>query len=117
MLEWLRRRNAPTRVAVIESLPVDGKRRVILVRRDNIEHSLSENFPPVLPPHCVAPNLYQAAKRGCMIAGSDCRRTAPVSVRQPPTMLSCKMIVRGAKAEPPVFRSFPGGFAVMVAYS
>jgi flagellar protein FliO/FliZ len=38
MLEWLRRRNAPTRVAVIESLPVDGKRSVILVRRDNIEH-------------------------------------------------------------------------------
>jgi hypothetical protein len=38
MFEWLRRRNAPTRVAVIESLPVDGKRRVILVRRDNIEH-------------------------------------------------------------------------------
>ena len=38
MFEWLRRRNAPTRVAVIESLPVDGKRRVILVRRDNIQH-------------------------------------------------------------------------------
>ena len=38
MLNWLRRRNAPTRVAVIESLPVDGKRSVILVRRDNIEH-------------------------------------------------------------------------------
>jgi hypothetical protein len=33
-----RRRNAPARVAVIESLPVDGKRSVILVRRDNIEH-------------------------------------------------------------------------------
>src|SRR5262249_19084387 len=38
MLKWLRGRNAPTRVAVIESLPVDGKRSVILVRRDNIEH-------------------------------------------------------------------------------
>jgi hypothetical protein len=38
MLNWLRRRNAPARVAVIESLPVDGKRSVILVRRDNIEH-------------------------------------------------------------------------------
>jgi hypothetical protein len=37
MLNWLRRRNAPARVAVIESLPV-GKRSVILVRRDNIEH-------------------------------------------------------------------------------
>ena len=40
MLKWLRDRNAPTRVAVIESLPVDGKRKVILVRRDNIEHLL-----------------------------------------------------------------------------
>ncbi len=38
MLKWLRRRNASARVAVIESLPVDGKRSVILVRRDNIEH-------------------------------------------------------------------------------
>jgi len=38
MLKWLRDRNAPTRVAVIESLPVDGKRSVILVRRDNTEH-------------------------------------------------------------------------------
>ena len=38
MLKWLRDRNAPTRVAIIESLPVEGKRKVILVRRDNIEH-------------------------------------------------------------------------------
>jgi len=38
MLKWLRDRNAPTRVTVIESLPVDGKRRVILVSRDNTEH-------------------------------------------------------------------------------
>lgn len=38
MLEWLRRRNATTRIAVTESLPVDRKRSVILVRRDNIEH-------------------------------------------------------------------------------
>ena len=34
----MRDRDAPTRVAVIESLPVDGKRKVVLVRRDNIEH-------------------------------------------------------------------------------
>jgi flagellar protein FliO/FliZ len=38
MLNWLRRRNTSARIAVIESLPVDGKRSVILVRRDNIEH-------------------------------------------------------------------------------
>jgi hypothetical protein len=34
----LRDRNALTRVAVIESLPVEGKRKIILVRRNNIEH-------------------------------------------------------------------------------
>jgi flagellar protein FliO/FliZ len=38
MLKWLRARNTSTRVAVIESLPVDGKRSVMIVRRDNIEH-------------------------------------------------------------------------------
>jgi hypothetical protein len=38
MLEWLRGRNASPRVAVIEALPVDGKRTVVLVRRDNVEH-------------------------------------------------------------------------------
>ena len=38
MLKWLHSRDAPARVAVIEPLPVDGKRSVILVRRDNIEH-------------------------------------------------------------------------------
>jgi flagellar protein FliO/FliZ len=38
MLKWLRGGNASRRVAVIEALPVDGKRSIILVRRDNIEH-------------------------------------------------------------------------------
>jgi flagellar protein FliO/FliZ len=38
MLKWLRGGNASRQVAVIEALPVDGKRSVILVRRDNIEH-------------------------------------------------------------------------------
>ncbi len=38
MLKWLRDRNAPTRIAEIESVPVHGKRKVILVRPDNVEH-------------------------------------------------------------------------------
>jgi flagellar protein FliO/FliZ len=38
MLKWLRGGTAPSRVGVIESLPIDGKRSVILVCRDNIEH-------------------------------------------------------------------------------
>jgi flagellar protein FliO/FliZ len=38
MFKWLRGGNASKRVGLIESLSVGGKRRVILVRRDNIEH-------------------------------------------------------------------------------
>jgi hypothetical protein len=38
MFKWLRGRNASRRVGVIESVQVDEKRSVILVRRDNIEH-------------------------------------------------------------------------------
>ncbi len=60
MLNWLRRRNAPARVAVIESLPADGKRSVILVRRDNIEHLVMVGGrndvviePNIMPGTCV----------------------------------------------------------------
>jgi hypothetical protein len=38
MLKWLRGRNASQRVGVIESVQLDGKRSIKLVRRDNIEH-------------------------------------------------------------------------------
>ena len=38
MFKWLRGRNASRRVGVIESVQLDGKRSIILVRRDNIEH-------------------------------------------------------------------------------
>ena len=38
MFKWLRDRNASQRVGVIESVQLDGKRSIKLVRRDNIEH-------------------------------------------------------------------------------
>ena len=38
MFKWLRRRNASRRVGVIESVPLDGKRNIVLVRRDDTEH-------------------------------------------------------------------------------
>ena len=66
MLEWLRRRNAPTRVAVIESLPVDGKRSVILVRRDNTEHLVMVGGPNDL-----------------VIESNIMRRPAPNAARRP----------------------------------
>ena len=40
MFDWLRRRNASPRIGVIESIQLDGKRSIILVGRDNIEHLL-----------------------------------------------------------------------------
>jgi hypothetical protein len=36
MFKWLRGGNASRRVGVIESVQLDGKRSVILVRRDNV---------------------------------------------------------------------------------
>ena len=38
MFKWLRDRKASRRVGVIESVQLDGKRSIKLVRRDNIEH-------------------------------------------------------------------------------
>lgn len=38
MLKWLRGGKASQRVGVIESVQLDGKRSIKLVRRDNIEH-------------------------------------------------------------------------------
>jgi hypothetical protein len=38
MFKWLSGRNASRRIGVIESVQLDGKRSIKLVRRDNIEH-------------------------------------------------------------------------------
>jgi flagellar protein FliO/FliZ len=38
MFNWLRGRNVSRRVGVIESVQLDGKRSIILVRRDDTEH-------------------------------------------------------------------------------
>ena len=70
MFKWLRRRNTPTRVAVIESLPVDGKRSVILVRRDNIEHLVMIGGRNDL---VIEPNIVRRGRA----APSPARRPAP----------------------------------------
>ena len=88
MLEWLRRRNAPTRVAAIESLPVDGKRRVILVRRDNIEHL-----------------VMVGGRNDVVIESNIMRRPAPNPVRGPAPetmgLLPPSVPTREPVAEPP----------------
>jgi flagellar protein FliO/FliZ len=38
MFKWLRGRNASRQVGLIETVQLDGKRSIKLVRRDNIEH-------------------------------------------------------------------------------
>jgi flagellar protein FliO/FliZ len=38
MFKWLRGRNASRRVGVIESVQLDGKRNIVLIRRDDTEH-------------------------------------------------------------------------------
>jgi flagellar protein FliO/FliZ len=86
MLKWLLGRNAPTRVAVIESLPVDGKRSVILVRRDNIEHLVMVGGRNDL---VIEPNIMRRA------APNPARRPAPEWKGLPPAL------TREPFAEPP----------------
>ncbi len=38
ILRWLRGGHEPRRMTVIDAVRVDGRRRVLLVRRDNVEH-------------------------------------------------------------------------------
>jgi flagellar protein FliO/FliZ len=46
------------RLAVIESAPVDGRRRLILIRRDNVEHLLVTGGPTDV---VIEPNIVRAA--------------------------------------------------------
>ena len=54
---------------MIDAAAVDGRRRLVLVRRDNIEHLLMIGGPTDI---VVEPNIVRATRR----AGSDCRNAA-----------------------------------------
>ena len=63
-----------------------------------------------LPRQRVLPDLYQAAKRGCMIAGSDRGRsskTLPPRFDGPDDVYQRDDIVGALKAKPSVFSVYP----------
>ena len=66
MLKWLRDRNASQRAGVIESVQLDGKRSIKLVRRDNIEHL-----------------VLVGGRNDVVIEPNIVRRPAPKPARQP----------------------------------
>ena len=76
------------RVAVIESLPVDGKRSVILVRRDNIEHLVMVGGRNDL---VIEPNIMRRP------TPNPVRRPAPETMGLPPPSVPTREPV----AEPP----------------
>ena len=64
------------RLAVIDAAAVDGRRRLVLVRRDNIEHLLMIGGPTDI---VVEPNIVRAMPRAIR-----CRRGRPCGTEQPP---------------------------------
>ncbi|MBV8837648.1 MAG: flagellar biosynthetic protein FliO [Alphaproteobacteria bacterium] len=87
-------RGRQPRLAVIDAAPVDGRRRLVLVRRDNVEHLLMIGGPsdivveqnivravPVTPPRDLpaprAPGLSEGGPRALAAASSDEDSWAP----------------------------------------
>src|SRR6266702_8052483 len=69
------------RLAVIDAAAVDGRRRLVLVRRDNVEHLLMIGGPTDI---VVEPNIVRAMPardqmpRPAAVAGSETPRIAPL---------------------------------------
>ena len=63
-------RGRQPRLAVIDAAPVDGRRRLVLIRRDNIEHLLMIGGPTDL---VVEPNIVRAV-------GAVAREPAPARI-------------------------------------
>jgi flagellar protein FliO/FliZ len=88
MFKWLRGGNASQRVGVIESVQLDGKRSVILVRRDNVEHL-----------------VMVGGRNDVVIEPNIMRRPAPNPARRPVPetkgLPSPSVPTREAVAEPP----------------
>ena len=66
-------RGRQPRLAVIDAASVDGRRRLVLIRRDNVEHLMMIGGPNDL---LVEPNIVRAT------AGRDTLRSAPPEARQ-----------------------------------
>ena len=59
------------RLAVIDAAAVDGRRRLVLVRRDNVEHLLMIGGPSDI---VVEPNIVRARARPRSVAAASGRR-------------------------------------------
>jgi hypothetical protein len=94
MLKWLDR-NASQRVGVIESVQLDGKRSIKLVRRDNIEHLVlvGGRNDLVIEPNIVRRPAAKAAQwpssetRGLPPRCADTRATYRVTPRRAASMI------------------------------
>ncbi len=74
-------RGRQPRLAVIDAATVDGRRRLVLIRRDNIEHLLMIGGPTDL---VVEPNIVRAV--GSREVTREPARIEPTATRQPPAI-------------------------------
>jgi hypothetical protein len=81
----------PPRLAVIDAAAVDGRRRLVLIRRDNVEHLLMIGGPADI---VVEPNIVRATAREPALA----RPSALATVFTPPRP---PMADQDTEAEPP----------------
>ena len=68
-------RGRQPRLAVIDAASVDGRRRLVLIRRDNVEHLMMIGGPNDV---VIEPNIVRAA--AARDAGRDAMRAAPEAV-------------------------------------
>ena len=116
MLKWLRgvgnaREPKPRRVAVIDATTVDGRRRLVLIRRDNVEHLMMIGGPSDV---LIEPNIiratgareptWPAAPGPARLAGELSDRLTPPEVPLPPARSEMPRIA-SPLMEPPGVRA------------
>ena len=92
MFKWLRDRKASRRVGVIESVQLDGKRSIKLVRRDNIEHLVLVGGRDDV---VIEPNIMRRP------VPKPAHRPAPETRGLPPSGVSTREPLADSPEEPP----------------
>jgi flagellar protein FliO/FliZ len=109
-------RNRLPRLAIVETLPVDNRRRLLLVRRDNVEHLVLIGGPTdiVVEPSIVRTRVAQRpgqtpAVRGPAQPGANAPQPAPPPPpnRSAPPAPSRGTSIRSRRAEPPAEDPIP----------
>ena len=96
------------RLAVIDAMAVDGRRRLVLVRRDNVEHLILIGGPTdvVVEQGVQRPRQRPAARPPATPATGDGPPEAPtVVVDNPPIPFPQSRIHQPTAAQPPAYRS------------